>query len=77
MWRFPTNQVPTYQSYVIKYSQGVEVPTDQASTDETYVTKYSQGVEVLMDQVYKKYRVWHNGLKLLCILLQGRWFLYG
>ena len=37
-------EVPNDQSYVIKYSQGVEAPTDQVSTDQTYVTKYSQGV---------------------------------
>ena len=38
-------EVPNDQSYVIKYSKGVEAPTDQVSSDQTYVTKYSQGVE--------------------------------
>ena len=68
VWRFPTAQFPTDQSYVIKYSQGVEVPndqayvikysqgveapTDQVSTDQTYVTKYGQGVEVSNDKSY-------------------------
>ena len=33
-------EVPNDQSYVIKYSQGVEAKTDQVSTDQTYVTKY-------------------------------------
>ena len=81
VWSFPSDQVPTDQSYVIKYSQGVEAPMDQVSTDETYVTEYSQGVEVPndhiikysqgveapTDQVYKKYRVLHNALTLMCI----------
>ena len=87
VWRFPTDQFPTDQSYVIKYSQGVAVPMDQVSMDKTYLTKYSQGVEVPndqsyvikysqgveapTDQVHKKYRVLHNGLTLLCILWQG------
>ena len=63
---FPADQVSTDQTYITKYSQGVEVPTDQA-----YVIKYSQGVEAPTDQVYKENRVLHNGLKLLFILWQG------
>ena len=39
VWRFPTDQ-----SYVIKYSPGMEVPNDQS-----YVIKYSHGVEVPND----------------------------
>ena len=42
------------------------VPNDQA-----YVIRYSQGVEAPTDQVNKKYRVLHNGLKLLFILWLG------
>ena len=42
----------------------MEVPNDKS-----YVIEYSQGVPT--DQVYKKYRVLHNGLTLLCILWQG------
>ena len=85
VWRFPTDQVHTDQSYVLKYSQGVEVPMEQVSMDQTYVTKYSQGVEVPndhiikysqgveapTDQVYKKYMVLHNALTLMCIQWQG------
>ena len=59
-------EVPNDQSYVIKYSQGMEVPNDQS-----YVIGYSQGVEAPTDQVYKKYRVLHNDLILLCMLWQG------
>ena len=45
----------------------MEVPNDQS-----YIIEYNHGVEALFyDNVYKKYRVLHNGLTLLCKLWQG------